>query len=293
MGALLFMVLMFGLLCIGGFFLLLGLAFLLARRRGKKKDTPKKTHTALTGVFLTLGAVICILPIGYWLFLRAANSFVGKGYVNTGKFVDGGYQSGAFTVDGATYERLDLNRSALCPDGKAVFSWNNESGWDRFFGYHDRGNYLAVENTPGLELIRDAVCSLWCRSDQLDQAQAWYGDYANYDWYLYDYDHADGEGNYTLLDPQPDQKFISALQNFAENRAGPKEFVFTRDAQVEDHALVSISTDRVVERDRVYLAVYDRQLCLMGTKTFEGNTRTDTAYPLPADLDSYFSQFLR
>lgn len=51
MGALIFMALMFVLLCLGGFFLLLGLIFLLLRHRGRKKGTPKKRHAVLAGVW--------------------------------------------------------------------------------------------------------------------------------------------------------------------------------------------------------------------------------------------------
>lgn len=295
MGALFFMALMLGLLCIGGFFLLLGLVLLLVRHCEKKKGTHRKAHAVLAGLFLTVGIVICVLPVGYWLFLRAANSSGNDGYVDTGKFVDDGFQDGAFTVDGVTYERLDFYRSDLCPQGEAAFSWIKESGWDRFFGYQNRGNYLAVENTPGLKLIRDdgIYNRLWCRSDQLAQAQAWYGDGANYEWYFYNYNPAEGKSDYTLLEPQPDQEVLTALLGFAEEETEPKEFVFARDAQVEEYALVSISTDRVATGDRIELAVYDGQLCLMGAQTFSGNTRTDTAYPLPTDLDSYFSQFLQ
>lgn len=295
MGAVFFMALMLALLCFGGFLLLLGLIFLFLRHRGRKKGTPKGLHTALAGVFLTLGAVACALPVGYWLFLRAVNSSMDKGYVDTGRFVEGGFQDGTFTVDGMTYERLDVARSGLCPKGEAVFSWDSSNGWSRFFGYYDRGNYLAIENALGLDLIRDDSIHdrLWCRSDQFPQAQAWYGDDKNYQWYLCDYDYEAGKTTYTPLDRQPDREHMAALRTFqAEEREG-ETFTLSRNAEIPEYTLVSISTDRVAYQDYIYLAVYDGRLCLMGQQSYTGDTRTDTAYPLPADLAGYFSQLLR
>lgn len=283
--------LMLLLLCLGVFFLLLGLIFLVLRHRSKKKGTPKKRHAILTRVFFALGAVICALPVGCWSFLRFANSSVSKDYVDTGKMVEGGYQEGAFTVDGVTYEPLDVSSSSLCPQGDAVFSWDAGSGWDRFWGYYDRGNYCSVENAPGVELIRDSGIQhrLWCRSDQLAQAQKWYGDSINYQWYLYDYNEA-GNGAYTLLSPQPDEEHIAALLAFQTGAQVAVEFTVPHDIEIQEYTMVSISTDMVASRDWIFLAVYDGRLCLAGVwnESHTDTTRTDTAYPLPADLADYF-----
>ena len=289
MGAMFFMGFMLILLCFGGFFLLVGLIFLFLRHRSKKKGTSKKWHTVLAGASLALGAAICALPVGYWLFLRTANSSMFEDYVNTGKMVEGGFQDGTFTVDGVTYERLDVDLSGLCPEGTAVFSWENSSAWDRFFGYYNRGNYFAIENAPGLDLIRGGGFNnrLWCRSDQLAQAQEWYRDDVNYQWYLYDYN--DGDRIYTLLSPQPDEEHMAALldQEMAE-----MEFAVSNDAEIQEYILESISTDKIARRDSLCLAVYDGQLGLTGTRTYTEGTRTDTVYLLPADLADYFSDLL-
>lgn len=194
----------------------------------EEKGVLRKRHTVLAGTFLGLGAAICALPVGYWLFLRAANSSMDKGYVNTGKFVDGGFQDGTFVVDGVTYERLEVARCGLCPKGKAVFSWDSSTAWDRFFGYYNRGNYFAIENVPGLDLICDdgIYDRLWCRSDQLAQAQVWYGDDANYQWYLYNYDYDEGKGDYTLLVPQPNRECTASLQAFGAEELEKKSLLF-------------------------------------------------------------------
>lgn len=291
MGALLFMGLMFALLCFGGFLLLLGLIFLYFRYRGKKKGTPKKWYTVLAGIFLVLGVGACALPVGYWLFLRSANSSMDKGYVDTGKMVDGGFQDGTFTVADITYERLEMSRSGLCPRGEAVFSWDSGTAWERFFGYYNRGNYFTVENALGLDLICDdgGYSRLWCRSDQLAQANAWYGDNANYQWYLHNYDYDTGSGSYTLLESQMDRSALDSLLNFMAEEQESEEFTFARDVEIPEYNLMSISTDQVTCKDCIYLAVYHDRLCLMGTQSYAGDTRTDTAYPLPAELSDYFS----
>lgn len=292
MGAMIFMVFMLGLLSLGGFFLLLGLLFFFLRRRGRRKGTPKRRHAVLAGVFLTLGIAACALPVGDWLFLRSVNASASGSYANTGRVVEGGYQEGTFTVDGVTYERMNVTASDLCPKGDAVFSWDAGSGWGRFFGYHNRGNYYAVENTPGLDLIRDGGIwrRMWCRSDQLAQARAWYGDGANYLWYLTD--DSGEEHTYTLLTPQPDGAQMAALQAV---RAGePVEFTVPAGAGPQEYGLCSISADRVAQRDEISLAVYGGQLCLAGVwnQSHTDTTRTDTAYPLPADLADALSGYL-
>lgn len=290
MGALLFIGLMFVLLCLGGFFLLLGLIFLFLRHHSKKKGTPKKRHAILAGAFFTLGAVVCTLPIGYWLFLRSANSSISKDYVDTGKTVEGGYHAGTFTVDGVTYVPLDQSASGLCPKGEAVFSWDSSSGLERFFGYYDRGNYYTVENAPSLDLIRDSSINrrLWCRSDQLTQAEAWYGDSTNYQWYLYSHH------KYTLLSPQPGEEQIAALLAGQAGEWEAVEFTVPNDTEIQKYSLNSISTDKVVHGESIILAVYDGQICMAGVwnSSHTDTTRTDTAYPLPADLADYFSNLL-
>lgn len=110
MGALFFMLLMLGLLCAGVFSLLLGLLFQFLRRRGKRKGVPKKRHAVFSCIFLTSGILLCILPVGWWLFLRDSNSSITADYVDTGVMVEGGYHDGAFTADGVTYEPLPLLR---------------------------------------------------------------------------------------------------------------------------------------------------------------------------------------
>lgn len=294
MGAMLFMGLMLALLCFGGFLLLLGLFFLLLRYQGKKKGTSKKLHTVLAVIFLALGTGICSLPVGYWLFLRTVNSSMDKGYVNTGKMVDGGFQDGSFSVDGVIYERLGVSCSALCPSGKAVFSWDSGTGWAHFFGYYNRGNYFAIENALGLELIRTdgGYNRLWCRSDQLVQANAWYGDDANYQWYLHDYDYDTGKSSYTLLSSWSNQSVTDSLLNFVAEEQEGEEYTFSQDAEIPEYALVNISTDQVATKNYIHLAVYNGQLCLMGSQTYSGNIRTDTAYLLPAEISGYLSDLL-
>ena len=295
MGALLFMGLMFLLLCIGGSFLVLGLIFLFLRHRSKKKGRPKRYLTIITGVFFTLGAVICTLPVGYWLFLRSANSSMFRDYIDTGRMVEGGYQKGAFTVDGVTYEPLDVGYSSMTPKGEAVFSWDVSSGWDRFFGYYNRGNYFAVENTPNLDIIRDDGINrrLWCRSDQLAYAQMWYGDDAHYQWYLHDYNE-EGEGVYTLLSPQPDREQIAALRAFQLAEQQAVEFTVPIGSKMQEYSMVSISTDMVANRDWISLVVYDGHLCLAEAwkQSHTDSTRTYTVYPLPVDIAEYFSSLL-
>lgn len=241
-------------------------------------------------MFFPLGAVLCILPVGFWLFLRMANSSLSADYVNTAKMIEGDFPTTAFTVDGKTYEQLDVSISSLCPKGEAVFSWDGTSGMDRFFGRYDRSNFNAVDNAPCLDLVR-ADYSLWCRSDQIPLAQAWYGNEANYQWYLQDYN--EGDKKHFLLSPQPDREQIAALLAFQSAANEEVEFTVYNDIEIQEYVLSSISTDGVVQANWLSLAVYDGQLCLTGWRNLSHSdtTRTDTAYPLPSDLHDYFSSF--
>lgn len=290
MGALIVMGGMFFLLCAGGVLLLLGLVFLWLRREDKRNGTPEKRHKELAERFLILGGVACVLPVLFWLFLYLENSMEGAGYVHTGKMVE--HQSeGRFVVEGVTYERLDVARSELCPKGAAVFSWDNRTVMDRLFGYQTRGNYYALENALGLDLVRGG--DLWCRADQIEQARAWYADDGNYQWYVQTDDKDSGTySELSLLAPQPDRERTRDLMDFWEQGKEAVEYVLAEREEVQTFRLLSISTDQVACRDEMWLAVYDGQLCQMGSQDWFDNAWRDTAYPLPAELDGYFCPLL-
>ena len=189
---------------------------------------PKKRHTVLSGVFLTLGVLLCALPVGWWLVLRDSNASVTADYVDTGVLVEGGYRDGAFTADGVTYEPLPFSASPLCPKGEAVFSWDTTTALDRFFGCYERGNYCKVENDSGLDILRDDGVHgfLWCPSDQLTQAVEWYGNLARYRWYLCDWD---GQGYPVCTPPHPPagqgtHKRPSCLREGGRGRGGLHRF---------------------------------------------------------------------
>ena len=151
-----------------------------------------------------------------------------------------------------------------------------------------------VANAPGLDLVRaDSIHdSLWCPSDQLTRAVEWYGDLSRYQWYLCQWDR-DGYQICTPLEPQPDRAHINALLALWQEEGDEAEFTIPNDAELSEYDLCSISADGVAFGEDVFLAVYDSRLCIPVIRDGTGGpTRTDTARPLPAELDDYFSRLL-
>ena len=72
------------------------------------------------------------------------------------------------------------------------------------------------------------------------------------------------------------------------------DFTVSKDAEILEYDLCGISTDGVALVEDIPLARCDSRLCVpvIRNGSSNGDTRTDTARPLPAELEDYFSKLL-
>ncbi len=241
--------------------------------------------------------------------------------MDTGVYVEEGFQDAVFTVNGVTYRRLeDLSfhwtEEAACPP---VFSWDSTdrslSLLTLLFGpYYNRGNYYSVPNEPGLDLISDGSWRLYCPEDQMDAATAWYGDPFHYIWQA----RTAGLGDLTPLDPQPDPDAMAALlelndramaEGHAYLEAAPLEeyppgplagsalgavlVTLPRESRALDTALTlrSVSRDQAVRRDSLHLCEYQGGLWFSPTATYREDNSYHYLVPVPPEWTPFYPLF--
>jgi len=309
MAATVVMLFLFFLLGLGCFLLLVGGVCLLLRRRRKKKGLPPlKRYTVLAVLALAAGVACCVPPLGFFSFLRVNNRIntMDEDFVDTGVYVEGGYHSEDFTAAGVQYRHLDLTMAPGCPQGEPALTWDATTGWDKVFGYYNRGNYSALPSGAGVELLRDDGIHrrLFCRLDQAEQALAWYGDGANYTWQL-----TAGEG-----EPQaaaPDGAELEALRAWWEGAVAEQQAILEEEEDREGLAagsalgtylaedydwkkpnsvtLASISLDGLVQGESFRLGRHGENLCLNNCSYGTGGEVTHILTPLPEELKPLFA----
>lgn len=145
-----------------------GLAVLRARQ-----PRHKKTLTVLLMILLIGGIVIAMLPVGFFGFILWVNATPPENFVETQTVIEeSGYQTEQFTADGVVYQSLELVPNYdICKDNSVpVFSYKTPGFWNRALW----GNYYALENDAGFDLIWSPYGGLFCPADQADAVLAHY-----------------------------------------------------------------------------------------------------------------------
>lgn len=314
---------MMGLFFLGLCFLLGSLGAFLLRRRRVRQGLPHKGHTILLAVCLVLTAVDLAPSLGFFTFIRVTNAAhaAADGYVDTGVYVEEGFQDAAFTVNGVTYRRLEelsFHRSEEinCPP---VFSWDSTdrslSLLTLLFGpYYDRGNYYSVPNEPGLDLVTDGTWRLYCPADQQETAAAWYGDLSHYVWQA----KTPEEEDPLPLAPQPDPATMAALLELNDRamaeghaclEAAPLEeyppgplagsalnallAVLPRESRALDTALTlrPVSRDGIAQRDSLWLCEYEGGFWFSPTASYQEDNSYHYLVPIPPELTPFSPLF--
>lgn len=145
-----------------------GLAVLRARQ-----PRHKKLLTALLLALLIGGIVIAMLPVGFFGFILWVNATPSEDFVETQIVIEeSGYQIERFTADGVVYQSLELipNYDICKENSVPVFSYKTPGFWNRA----QWGNYYALENDAGFDLIWSPYGGLFCPADQADAVLAHY-----------------------------------------------------------------------------------------------------------------------
>lgn len=151
---------------------------------------PALLYFAMAGILCGLAAPGALGYGGYLVYIHAAPP---ADYVRTDRFIEeGGYQDERFTVDGVVYELLPLEPEYYaCMDQKtAVFSYKP----DGFLNGYLSGNYFAIANGQGFDLVWNGQDRLFAPAEQAEEIIAFYRNDAK-DWYLLDYDSPDEKGD--------------------------------------------------------------------------------------------------
>lgn len=163
----LMVVLVGGLLCLG-----LGIGGMIAsvitRKKGKRENGKKIAIPS--AILLILGTAVLLLPVGYLGFIYAVNTLPPDDYVKTDIIIEeDGYQSERFTADGVVYTVLPL-ASGQIEKKNPLFSYETSG----FMNGSQKGNYYAVENGGGFQLVHDGCGNLFCPTDQAEAVLSYY-----------------------------------------------------------------------------------------------------------------------
>ncbi len=185
---------MFFLFLLGGgaAVILAGMVGLIISGKRKKKGIPlPKGFTAVFAVLLSVGIAVTLIPIGFFGFIVMVNTTPPDGFVETDIVIEeNGYQDTRFTAGGIVYEVLEFQVYDLDAISNPVFTYKTKG----FLNGAQCGNYYAIDNDQGFNLVSDEFGSLFCPVEEKETVIAYYTDDANLngyymDWDRYEYGH--------------------------------------------------------------------------------------------------------
>lgn len=184
------------------------------RRKDKPVLPSTKKPPALR--FMTVSAILCGLlslsALVYGSYLTYLYAAPPADYVDTDLWIEeDGYQDERFTVGGVVYEALELDcDERVCKEKMtAVFSYKP----DGFLNGYLSGNYFAIANDHGFDLVWNGLDRLFAPADQVEEIVEFYRADPEA-WYLLDYEQVDENGDpakITLSD-----EVVTAIRTYLE-----------------------------------------------------------------------------
>ena len=121
------------------------------------------------------------------------NSTPPDGFVETEIVIEeNGYQDTRFTADGVVYEVLDFEVYDTDAISNPVFSYKT----DGFLNRSQCGNYYAIDNNQGFNLVIDEFGLLFCPVEERETVITYYMDIANLDGYYVDWNEREFKLSY-------------------------------------------------------------------------------------------------
>ena len=150
---------------------------------GKKRKNGNPIPKVLTVVFalvLSIGILITLIPVGFFSFIVIVNSMPPDGFVETEVVIDeNGYQDTRFTAGGVVYEVLDFQVYDSDAISNPIFTYKT----DGFLNGSQCGNYYAINNNQGFNLVSDEFGLLFCPVEEKERVITYYTDISNLDVY--------------------------------------------------------------------------------------------------------------
>ncbi|MBQ9805166.1 MAG: hypothetical protein IJW49_01465 [Clostridia bacterium] len=177
MGVIFAIVLFILLLMVGITGIIAGIIGLVICRKKRKTGNPiPKVLTVVFAVVLSIGIVITLIPIGFFSFIVYINSMPPDGFVETAIVIEeDGYQDTRFTADGVVYEVLDFEVYDTEAISNPIFTYKT----DGFLNGSQCGNYYAIENSQGFNLVSNEFGLLFCPVEERESVIAYYTDIDN------------------------------------------------------------------------------------------------------------------
>ena len=187
MGAIATIVFFVFLLIAGTIGIIAGIIGLIIGCKKRKNGNPiPKVLTVVFAVVLSIGIIITLMPVGFFTFIVIVNSMPPDGFVETEVVIDeNGYQDTRFTADGVVYEVLDFEVYDTDAISNPIFSYKT----DGFLNGSQCGNYYAIDNNQGFNLVSDEFGLLFCPIEETESVIAYYTEISNLDGY---YDNWEG-----------------------------------------------------------------------------------------------------
>lgn len=306
MQILLFLGFMLVLVGVSSLFLLQALRNFVFFLRMKRGQQPRKRFIVFGSIFLVIGIIVGGIPITFFCVIRQGNLSRNADYVDTGIYLEEGcYQDTAFTVEGVQYHVLNLTTGSFRTKREnAVFSYaEKQSLLDIIMGFCNAGNYYAVSNDVGADLVADSW-HLFCPTDQMRKVMDWYSDETHYVWYYKIY-HLDEDPTAVedrpILNPNKEKLadfliFCDHVSGGSNEGAASITVEIPREEQKE-YVFSQISSDGLVIRAGYTLMYYNEafyfQRSVNGKSSDSGEmTLTYTLVPLPKDINNYLSSIV-
>jgi hypothetical protein len=161
-----------------------------------------------------------LLPVGWVMFLRSANSWIGTERINTGieiEWRDEERQS--FEYEGKQYVVVPLGEDMFCDSasdniqGEPVFNIIKYPSdiWEKIFVGKEKTVIYQVENGAGVTTYYDGY-SLYCSEENVEALESYYHNLDNYNWYLEIYPEDYDEEKVKMIPLALSEKEAAAIQ---------------------------------------------------------------------------------
>ena len=255
-------------------------------RRKEKPLLPRtKAPAALRSLFLTalFCAILSLGTLGYGSYLTYLYVAPPSDFTDTGVWIEeSGYQDERFTVNGKVYEVLPLEcgedtcRATMVPK----FSYKPEG----FLNGYLSGNYYAIPNEHGFDLVWNGMDRLFAPADQVEEIVNFYRADPEA-WYLLDYEQEDENGDPAKV--KLNDAVIGAIRAYLEVDVSKLE---TTTAIAEDgYDTVEIwakSRDGIVTVNAWFVVIDGKTYTYISSEKTEQNQDKMTLAILPEEISA-------
>lgn len=247
---------------------------------GIKKQTSGdpfgKVLTIVFAVVLSLGIIITLIPMGFFSFIVIVNTVPPDGFVETAIVIEeDGYQDTQFTADGVVYECLGFTMYDTNAVGDPVFTYKTAG----FLNGSQCGNYYAVENNQGFDLVSDEFGALFSPVGERERVIAYYTDFANLHAY---YDDWDGR-EVKLSDDANEvvQRFVATL----DSNTVPSDLEYRELEYADEFEVKFICKEDLVYADAYWFLALDDTLYYVYHSDFtEGDSMAYHLLHVPSEV---------